>query len=96
VNFSCGYDQNSRESPSTVFHPWLQQELTAIVTALPPLDELPDAAENRTAWVRWQEGLSVRFTLLDALPRLRLLLIIDNISLWTTSRAIRVHRWWAG
>jgi hypothetical protein len=67
-------------TPNTVLHPWLQQELTAIIAALPPLDELPDAAENRAAWVRWQEGLSVRFTLLDALPPLRLLLIMDNIA----------------
>jgi hypothetical protein len=66
--------------PNTVLHPWLQQELTAIIAALPPLDELPDAAENRAAWVRWQEGLSVRFTLLDALPPLRVLLIMDNIA----------------
>lgn len=63
-----------------MLHPWLQQELTAIIAALPPLDELPDAAENRAAWVRWQAGLSVRCTLLDALPPLRLLLIMDNIA----------------
>ena len=67
-------------TPNTVLHPWLQQELTAIIAALPPLDELPDAAENSPAWVRWQEGLSVRFTLLDALPPLRVLLIMDNIA----------------
>ena len=27
-------------SPNTVLHPWLQQELTAIMAALPPLNEV--------------------------------------------------------
>lgn len=63
-----------------MLHPWLQQELRAIIAALPPLDEIPDAATNRAAWGRWQDGLSVRFTLLEALPPLRLLLILDNLA----------------
>ena len=67
-------------SPNTVLHPWLERELTAIVAVLPPLDEVPDAAANRAAWTHWQEGLSVRFTLLEVLPPLRLLLILDNLS----------------
>ena len=58
----------------------LQQELTAIVAALPPLISVPDAAANRAAWAHWQEGLSVRFTLLETLPPLRLLLILDNLA----------------
>lgn len=65
---------------NTVLHPWLQQELTAITAALPPLDEIADAAANRAAWARWQAGLSVRFTLLEALPPLRVLLILDNLA----------------
>jgi hypothetical protein len=67
-------------TPNCVLHPWLQKELTAIIAALPPLDEIPDAATNRAAWRRWQDGLSVRFTLLEALPPLRLLLILDNLA----------------
>ena len=67
-------------SPNTVLHPWFQQELTAIVAALPPLISVPDAAANRAAWAHWQEGLSVRFTLLETLPPLRLLLILDNLA----------------
>jgi hypothetical protein len=59
---------------------WLQRELTAIIVALPPLDKIPDAAANRAAWARWQAGLSVRFTLLEALPPLRVLLILDNLA----------------
>ena len=53
-------------SPNTVLHPWLEQELTAIVAALPPQDGVPHAAANRAAWGHWQEGLAVRFTLLEA------------------------------
>jgi transposase len=67
-------------SPNTVLHPWLKEELTAIVAPLPPLNEVPDAAANRAAWERWQQGLSVRFTLLEELPPLRLLLILDNLT----------------
>jgi hypothetical protein len=52
----------------------------AIIAALPPLDEIPDAAANRAAWARWQAGLSVRFTLLEALPPLRVLLILDTLA----------------
>jgi hypothetical protein len=67
-------------SPNTVLHPWLQEELTVIVAGLPPLDQAPDAAATRVTWARWQDGLSVRFTLLDDLPPLRLLLILDNLA----------------
>jgi hypothetical protein len=67
-------------SPNTVLHPWLQEELTVIVARLPPLDQAPDAAATRVTWARWQDGLSIRFTLLDDLPPLRLLLILDNLA----------------
>ena len=67
-------------SPNPVLHPWLQTELAAIVAALPPLDAVPDAAANRAAWARGQEGVSVRFTLLEVLPPLRRRLILDNLA----------------
>ena len=41
---------------------------------------MPDAAANRAVWARWQEGLSVRFTWLEELLPLRLLLILDNLA----------------
>jgi hypothetical protein len=65
---------------NAVLHPWLKGELTAILAALPML--APDAATaqaERALWASWQEGLSVRFTLLDELPPLRLLLVLDNL-----------------
>jgi hypothetical protein len=55
-------------TPNTVLHPWFQQELTAIIAALPPLDKVPHAVENRATWAHWQDGLSVRFTLLVLQP----------------------------
>jgi hypothetical protein len=66
--------------PNTVLHPWLQAELAAIVAALPPLEPAPEAAANRAAWTRGQDGLSIRFTLLETLPPLRLLLILDHLA----------------
>ncbi len=67
-------------SPNTVLHPWFEHELTAIIAALPLLDRVPDAATDHATWTRWQEGLSVRFTLLETLPPLRVLLILDNLA----------------
>ena len=51
-----------------------------MVAALPPPNAVPDAAANRATWGRWQDGLSVRFTLLEELPPLRLLLVLDNLA----------------
>ena len=38
-----------------------------------------EAATLRSAWERWQEGLSIRPTLADKLPPLRMLLVLDNL-----------------
>jgi hypothetical protein len=62
-----------------ILHPWLEAELTAILAALP---EPPTPSESacRAAWERWQDGLTVRFTLPECLPPLRLLLVLDNLT----------------
>lgn len=66
-------------SANAVLHPWLKEELSRILETLPPPKMLlPE--ENRAAWQCWQEGLSVRFTLLSELPPLRMLLILDNLA----------------
>jgi len=70
-------------STNAVLHPWLQAELATILATLPPVEprlEPADAAATRAAWACWQAGLSVRFTLLEELPPLRMLLILDNLS----------------
>jgi hypothetical protein len=67
-------------SPNAILHPWLEAELSAIVATLPRLGEVLEPAATRAAWARWQEGLSARFTLLEDLPPLRMLLILDNLA----------------
>src|SRR5437763_747635 len=56
-------------APNTVLHPWLQDELTAILAALPDLPPQQAAAQaTLTSWEHWQAGLSLRPTLAAELP----------------------------
>jgi hypothetical protein len=65
--------------PNTVLHPWLKRELTAILAAMPAPPAEP-AGGWRAAWERWQEGLTIKPTLLAELPPLRMLLVLDNLA----------------
>jgi len=68
-------------APNAVLHPWLKEELTAVLATLPTVASTPlSAAAQRALWAAWQEDLSVRFTLLSELPPLRVLLILDNLT----------------
>ena len=70
-------------STNAVLHPWLKEEISSILSALPALKEqmVPMVPEERRAlWERWQEGLSLRLSLADELPPLRMLLILDNLA----------------
>jgi len=66
--------------PNAVLHPWLKQELTAILTKLPQPSSQVGPAVIRKQWERWQEGLTSRFTLPQVLPPLRMLLVLDNLT----------------
>jgi hypothetical protein len=68
--------------PNTVLHSWLKQELAAVLAAMPTPPAVPTASpdETRTGWERWQEGLSIKPTLWDELPPLRMLLVLDNLA----------------
>ncbi len=67
-------------SANSVLHPWLKEELTAILARLPePAMEL-SPEENRQLWKSWQEGLSEPITLSTELPTLRMLLVLDNLT----------------
>lgn len=66
--------------PNAVLHPWLREELTAILTALPAPTTPLDPDSNRAAWAVWQEGLTEPFTLPAELPLLRALLVWDNLA----------------
>jgi len=67
-------------STNAIVHPWLKVRLAEIVAALPPVAAPIDDEQNRRLWQAWQAGLTVRFTLPDELPPLRLLLIWDNLT----------------
>lgn len=67
-------------TPNVVLHPWLREELTAILATLPaPTDEV-DPETTRAAWAIWQTGLTQPFTLPAELPPLRALLVWDNLA----------------
>ena len=84
-----------QQCANAVLHPWLQTELAAIVAALPEPPTL-SPEENRRSWVRWQEGLTIRITLPQDLPPVRMLLVLDNLAghltpslvLWFFARGI--------
>jgi hypothetical protein len=65
--------------PNAVLHGWLKQELTAVLAAMPAAANAVDIATTGD-WERWQEGLTIKPTLLDELPPLRMLLVLDNLA----------------
>jgi hypothetical protein len=66
--------------PNAVLHAWLKRELSAILAELPAAPPPAGAAGARAAWERWQQGLTVKPTLLAELPPLRVLLVLDNLA----------------
>jgi hypothetical protein len=60
---------------NAVLHPWLQQELTAVLAALPSGTEPEDERPPLARWATWL-GHEPR----DPLPPLRLILIWDNLA----------------
>ena len=78
--------QGVSSSCNAVLHGWLQDELSAILAALPPPVAPVNAAANRAQWERWQEGLTVRVPLDGELPPLRMLLVLDNLAGHKTPR----------
>jgi hypothetical protein len=64
--------QGVSSTANVVLHPWMKQELTAILAALPAAPPVEEAAANRRAWPRWQEGLRWPLGLPETLPALRL------------------------
>lgn len=69
-----------RSCPNAVLHPWLEEELAGILAMLPEPTEALGVEENQQCWERWQAGLSVRITLPQDLPPLRMLLVLDNLT----------------
>lgn len=70
------------QSTNAILHPWLKEQVSAILAALPaqPAGEALSEEANRALWESFQEGLSIKFSLLSSgLPPLRMLLIWDNL-----------------
>lgn len=65
---------------NAVLHPWLREQLSAILAALPVPALGRSQTETRAVWERWQEGLRTRITLPDDLPPLRMRLVLDNLT----------------
>jgi len=65
--------------PNAVLHPWLERELAEILSEMPGPAAEPDTGWRAT-WERWQEGLSIKPTLLSELPPLRMLPVLDNLA----------------
>ncbi len=65
-------------APNVVLHPWLKEELTAVLATLPPVVTVdPQALGRRWSDWDWHDGAH----LLDAtLPPVRLLLVWDNLA----------------
>jgi hypothetical protein len=62
-----------RQATNAILHPWLQAELEEI------LAKLPEPSESLSLQ-HWQVGLSVKITLPQELPPLRMLLVLDNLA----------------
>ena len=85
--------------PNRVVHPWLQAAVSALLAELPEPEPVTDPVANRASWTRWQAGLRRRITLPAELPRLRLLLIWDNLTghptpellLWLFAQGVMVR-----
>jgi transposase len=72
--------KGTTSTKNDILHPWMQGELETILTQLPKKESLADPDVNRAEWLRWQAGLETPITLPQELPRLRMLLILDNLS----------------
>lgn len=68
-------------APNTVLHPWLKDELTAVLAALPPLATLdplaPGALGRRWSDWDWHDDAPTKDV---TLPPVRMLLIWDNLA----------------
>jgi transposase len=72
--------KGTSRTTNAILHTWMTGELEAILAQLPDKDPLPDPVAHRAEWERWQEGLTQHFPLPLHLPRLRVLLVMDNLS----------------
>ncbi len=86
-----------RRATNDILHPWLKEELEAILETLPEREAV-SLEQNLCEWHSWQEGLSEKITLPEELPPLRMLVVWDNLVghlnaellLWMFARGVMV------
>jgi DDE superfamily endonuclease len=74
------YVAGVQSSTNVVLHGWLKPTLRTILAGLAERPGAGSAAANRAEWRHWQAGLTLPVTLPETLPRLRLLLVLDNLA----------------
>jgi len=75
--------------PNSVLHPWLKQELTAILATLPQPRESLEIEAKRERWESWFAGLTERPTLPAEPPSVRMLLVLDNLAGHKSAELVR-------
>src|SRR3954469_24298799 len=55
--------QSVTRCTNAILHPWLREQLGAILAELPPPSSSQDAAATRATWAVWQGGLTMAFPL---------------------------------
>lgn len=60
--------------------PWLQTQLSDILSKMPQPISIKDPQSNRQFWESWREAVTVKATLPAVLPPLRLILVMDNLT----------------
>ena len=77
-----------KTTTNAVLHPWLKDELSAVLATLPKAADEQVCAANRAAWLVWQEGLTQTLMLPAELPPLRMLLLWDNLAVHYTPEMV--------
>ena len=67
------------QTTNAVMHPWLQAELTAVLTTLPAVAD-PEAPLRQWETWGWDAAVRAEWGLEAALPPIRLLLVWDNLA----------------
>jgi transposase len=67
------------QTTNTVVHPWLKEELTAVLAALPPVTD-PEAPLRQWETWGWDGPTREAWEVAGPLPPIRLLLVWDNLS----------------
>jgi hypothetical protein len=74
------YVKGTPSCTNAALHPWLKSQLKKQLAKNTCHQPMICRPENLSVWEHWQKGLQVKFTLPQALPPLRALLVLDNLA----------------